>query len=174
MNQHSTYPEQSSPPAGVQRFQMETRIAAPPETVFRFHESPDALTQLIPPWENMRVAEAPGSLEPGSVVVLKGRVAGIIPVKWVALHTAYEPPHLFVDRQESGPFAYWLHHHRFIDDGAGGTLLRDEVDYKLPLGPIGQVFGGGFVRVKLDKMFRFRHEVTKRLVESGEWGDSQS
>jgi len=162
---------QRDSPTGVQRFQMESRIAAPPEMVFRFHESPDALTQLIPPWEKMRVAEASGSLRPGSLVVLKGRVAGIIPVKWVALHTEYEPPHLFVDRQESGPFAYWLHHHRFIDDGAGGTLLRDEVDYQLPLGPIGQLFGGGFVRAKLDKMFRFRHEVTKRLVESGKWGE---
>ncbi len=104
----------------MKRFVKETRIAPPPAKVFAFHESPQALASLFPPWESMRVAESSGSLVPGSRVVLKGRVAGIIPVRWVAVHTAYAPPHLFADRQESGPFAMWEHRHEFLDDGAGG------------------------------------------------------
>ena len=123
----------------MRRFVKETRIAAPPAVVFGFHESPQALTSLIPPWERMRVAESSGSLHPGSRVVLKGRIAGLIPVRWVAVHTAYAPPHLFADRQESGPFAIWEHRHEFLDDGQGGTILRDEVDYTLPLARVGLV-----------------------------------
>ncbi len=149
-------------------FIKETRINAPPDIVFQFHESPDALTSLIPPWEQMKISESTGSLKVGSRVVLRGRL-GFVPIQWVAIHTEYDPPHLFADRQESGPFAYWYHRHRFLDDGQGGTVLRDEVEYAVPLGLIGHWVGGWLIRRKLDDMFAYRHEITRRLIESGEW-----
>ncbi len=152
------------------KFVKESRIAAPPETVFRFHESPKALEELIPPWENMRVVEKSGSLEVGSRVVLEGRV-GPMRVRWVAVHTEYDPPRSFVDVQESGPFAEWTHRHSCLDDGDGGTLLRDEVEYRPPLGWLGRTFGGWFVRKKLDRMFEYRHDRTRELIETGEWQD---
>jgi hypothetical protein len=120
----------------------------------------------MPPWEKMEVVETADPLRPGSRVVLRGR-AGLLPIRWVAVHTEYEPPHLFADRQEAGPFAWWYHRHRFIDDGQGGTILRDEVEYQPPLGFVGRWFGGGFIRRKLDRMFSYRHETTRRLIESG-------
>lgn len=147
-------------------FVKESRIAAPPASVFVFHESPDALRRLIPPWENMTIVQAAGSLAPGSRVVVAGRVAGV-PVRWVAVHTEYDPPRLFADRQESGPFAHWYHRHRFSDDGRGGTILRDEVEYRLPFGLIGRLLAGRLVRRKLERMFAYRHETTRRAVESG-------
>lgn len=150
------------------RYQREIRIGAPPSVVFGFHEHPDALDRLIPPWERMRVAEASGSLQVGSRVVLRGRAWGI-PIRWVAVHTEYAPPHLFADRQESGPFARWYHRHLMLDDGHGGTLLRDEVEYDLPLPPLGGWVAGWLVRRKLEKMFAYRHEVTMRAIESGRW-----
>ena len=151
------------------RFVKVSSIKAPTEVVFAFHESPDALQHLIPPWEKMGVVESSGSLKIGSRVVLGGRILGLIPIRWVAVHTEYAPPHLFADRQESGPFAYWYHRHRFLDDGHGGTVLRDEVEYAVPLGVIGQWLGGWLVRRKLEAMFAYRHEKTQRLIESGEW-----
>lgn len=150
-----------------QRYVKQTQISARSDVVFRFHESPDALQQLIPPWENMKRVESDGSLQPGSQVVLRGSL-GVIPIQWVAIHTEYDPPHLFADRQESGPFASWYHRHRFLDDGQGGTLLRDEVEYAVPLGVIGRWLGGWLVRRKLEAMFAYRHEKTKSLIESGE------
>jgi len=156
-----------------QHFFKQSAISAPPDVVFRFHESPDALSQLIPPWENMKMVESAGSLEPGSRVVLRGSV-GFIPLQWVAVHTEYEPPHLFADRQETGPFAFWYHRHRFLDDGRGGTLLRDEVEYAVPLGVLGQWLGGWLIRRKLEAMFAYRHQTTRRLIESGEWTSPSS
>lgn len=147
-------------------FTKETQIKAAPAVVFSFHESPNALRSLMPPWEKMEVVESAGSLRPGSRVVLRGR-AGLIPIRWVAVHTEYEPPHLFADRQETGPFAWWYHRHLFLDDGQGGTILRDEVAYQPPLGFIGRWLGGGLIRRKLDRMFTYRHETTRRLIESG-------
>lgn len=85
------------------------------------------------------------------------------------MHTEYDPPHLFADRQESGPFAYWYHRHCFLDDGQGGTLLRDEIEYTVPLGVLGRWLGGWFVRRKLEAMFTYRHEKTRSLIETGAW-----
>ncbi len=149
-------------------FTKETRVAASPDEVFAFHESPGALTALIPPWAPMAVAASDGSLRPGSRVVLAGRV-GPLPVRWVAVHTEYDPPHLFADRQDAGPFARWYHRHRFVADGQGGTLLRDEVEYELPMAPLGRWVAGWLVRRQLQRMFDYRHDVTRRLVESGSW-----
>jgi ligand-binding SRPBCC domain-containing protein len=151
------------------RYVKESRISAPPEVVFAFHDSAGALQWLIPPWEKMDIVESSGSLLPGSRVVLRGRLLGFLPVQWVAEHIEYEPPRLFADRQVSGPFAYWYHRHHILDDGQGGTILRDEVDYRLPLGALGRWLGGWLVRRKLQWMFDYRHGVTRRMIESGEW-----
>ena len=148
------------------RFVMESVIAATPERVFAFHEAAGALKSLIPPWEKVCVESGGGSLLPGSRVILKTYL-GPIPLRWIAEHTSYDPPHMFADRQVSGPFAKWEHTHRFLDDGQGGTILRDEVDYEVPLGAIGRVIGGGFVRRKLQKMFAYRHQKTREAVEVG-------
>jgi ligand-binding SRPBCC domain-containing protein len=147
----------------VHTFVKESRIPASPEAVFRFHETPDALVKLIPPGEPLKVLVPPASLEPGTRVVLGGSLLGL-PLTWVAVHTEYDPPRLFADRQESGPFEHWLHLHRIQDDGAGGTILRDEIEYALPFGWIGRVFGGRLVRRKLDAMFEHRHAATRRAV----------
>lgn len=150
------------------RFVKESRIAAPPALVFAFHESPGALERLTPPWERVKVVESARSLRPGSRVVLKTRF-GPFPLTWVAEHTEYEPGRVFADRQVRGPFAYWYHRHHFIDDGQGGTLLRDEVDYVPPLGVIGRRLLGRFIESRLSKMFDYRHEVTRRIIEGGEF-----
>lgn len=149
------------------RLVKESRIDAPPERVFAFHESAGALERLTPPWESVRVVEGGGSLEPGTRVTLESWL-GPIRVLWVAEHTEYEPGRMFADRQVSGPFAKWHHRHLFLDDGAGGTLLRDEVDYEPPMGALGRLLGGRFLEAKLKKLFDFRHETTKRIVEAGE------
>jgi ligand-binding SRPBCC domain-containing protein len=150
------------------RFVKETRIAAPPERVFAFHESPGALPRLTPPWEKVVVESGGQSIQVGSRVVLVTRL-GPIPLRWVAEHTEYAPPHRFADRQVSGPFARWEHRHEFLDDGQGGTILRDSVDYDPPFGALGRLLGGGFLRAKLAKMFDYRHEQTRQIVESGDF-----
>jgi ligand-binding SRPBCC domain-containing protein len=153
------------------RFVKESRIAASPDRVFAFHESPGALHRLTPPWEKVELESGGQSIRVGSRVVLKTRL-GPIPLRWVAEHVEYDPPHQFADIQLSGPFARWHHRHAFLDDGRGGTILRDVVDYELPMGALGRWFGGGLVRSKLTKMFEYRHDATRRIVESGDFPEA--
>jgi ligand-binding SRPBCC domain-containing protein len=155
------------------KFVKESRIAAPPADVFAFHESPGALERLTPPGQKVAVVEGGGSIRPGSRVVLQTRL-GPFPLRWIALHTEYDPPHLFADRQESGPFARWYHRHRFLDDGQGGTILRDEVDFDPPLGSLGRLLLGPFLVRKLRTLFDYRHQTTKTIVESLDFPGSQS
>jgi ligand-binding SRPBCC domain-containing protein len=146
-------------------FEKRTRIAAPPERVFAFHEQPDAIERLLPPWEKARVIEKTGGLEVGARVVIETHV-GPIKQRIVAEHTRYERGRMFQDRMRSGPFKKWEHTHTMEPDGAGGTWLIDHVDYELPLGLLGQIGGGWFVRRKLARMFDYRHEVTQATCEA--------
>jgi ligand-binding SRPBCC domain-containing protein len=146
------------------QFQKETRIAAAPSEVFAFHESPGALRALTPPGLRLVIREGGNALRPGSKVVLETSF-GPLRLRWVAVHTEYDPPHLFADRQESGPFARWYHRHRFLDDGQGGTLLRDEIEFAPPLGLLGRTLMGWYLLRKLERLFEYRHEATRRHVE---------
>ena len=143
----------------------ETTIHAPAETVFAFHQRPDALQLLIPPWEKVTVEVPPASLAVGTQVVLVNHM-GPLKLRWVAEHTEFDPPRMFKDIQKSGPFRLWEHRHLVITTGENRAILRDEVTYELPLGLLGRIFGGWFAKGKIDRMFVYRHEVTKRMCEA--------
>ncbi|HVG39700.1 MAG TPA: SRPBCC family protein, partial [Pyrinomonadaceae bacterium] len=93
------------------RFVYESTINAPPERVFAFHELPDALRRLTPPWERVEVVQLAPNLRKGARAVLETKLFGLLKVRWVAEHTIYDPPRLFEDVQLSGPFKSWRHRH---------------------------------------------------------------
>jgi ligand-binding SRPBCC domain-containing protein len=147
------------------QFIRESRVEATPQVVFSFHESPGALARLIPPWEDVRLVQGGDSLRPGSRVVLSVKF-GPIRFPWVAEHTEYVSGRMFADRQLSGPFSSWYHRHFFLCDGAGGTLMRDVIDYDPPLGIVGRWFGTALITGKLERMFEFRHRRVREIVDS--------
>ena len=147
------------------RFLKESVIEASAETVFAFHEAPDAFQRLQPPWQTTRIVQPPSSLEVGTRVILKVKVGPF----WqtvVAEHVAYEPGRMFADRMVEGPFASWLHRHIVTPRGASQCVLADDIEYELPLGWLGRLFGGAFARRSLERMFEFRHRVTREACES--------
>lgn len=56
-----------------------------------------------------------------------------------------QPPHRFCDRQTKGPFGSFLHIHEFTSVG-GGTLMRDIVEFRSPLGPLGRLVDATVMR----------------------------
>lgn len=142
------------------RFVHESVIQAQPSAVFAFHERPDALRKLVPPWEDVEVVQPPASLHPGTHVLLRMKM-GPLKLYWEAEHTKYEKNVLFQDRMVRGPFKKWLHTHRTLPAPGGATLLRDEVEYELPL-----FFLPGLPLVlrRLRRMFEYRHQVTAAEV----------
>ena len=148
-------------------FVKESLIRARPERVFAFHERGDALQRLTPPWEKTRVVEPAPSLRVGERAVVETRLFGVLPVRWVAVHTAYDPPRMFEDVQESGPFRRWRHRH-IVEPHAQGSLLRDEVEYEPPLGILGRALAPLVIVPRLRRLFDYRHEATREWCESTE------
>ncbi len=103
-------------------FQKESLIRATPERVFAFHELPDALPRLTPPWDEGADCAARESLNVGSMAIIETRVFGIFAIRWVARHTVYDPPRMFEDIQVSGPFRSWRHRHTVMPHPDGAVL----------------------------------------------------
>lgn len=145
-------------------FVKQTAIAASAATVFAFHEAPTAFARLQPPWQRTEIITPPTSLAVGTRVVLRTKIGPF----WqtiIAEHVAYEPGVMFADRMIKGPFAHWLHRHVVTARGPHACTLTDEIEYQLPLGGLGRLVGGGFARRQLDRLFGYRHEVTRAQCE---------
>jgi ligand-binding SRPBCC domain-containing protein len=147
-------------------FNYESTIQAPAALVFDWHHDPAAIEKLTPPWEPVKVVGTPGRIdEIGSRSTLELRVLGVMRSYWVAEHLNYQPGKSFQDVQISGPFASWCHTHAVEPIAQGSCLYIDSIDYRLPVGWLGELFGGWLVRRKLKKMFTYRHQLVKQECE---------
>lgn len=147
------------------RFVAESIIRASPERVFAFHELPDALQRLTPPWAGSRVIEHAPSVAVGSRTICDIRVAPLIWVRTELVHTACERPRMFVDEQVRGPFRSWRHQH-VVTPAAGGARLTDVIDVEPPLGFLGRALAPLLIRPRLRKLFAYRHDRTRAWCET--------
>lgn len=141
------------------RFERRSVVPVSAEELCAWHGRPGAFERLNPSFDPVEVEERTGGLEVGARTVIRMSV-GPVKQRWVAEHTAYEPGRMFRDEQTSGPFAKWVHTHRFEPRSDGTSELVDEIDYELPMGAMGRVFGDGFTQDTLERMFRYRHALT--------------
>ncbi|MFN7147696.1 MAG: SRPBCC family protein, partial [Myxococcota bacterium] len=131
-------------------------VSVPAEALHDWHARPGALQRLVPPWEKVELVRISGTLA-DMRVVMRMHVMGPLRQTWEAFHDDHVPGRRFRDVQLRGPFARWVHTHRF-EPAPTGSELVDHIDYTLPLGPLGALFGGGFARARIARMFEFRHQ----------------
>jgi len=84
-----------------------------------------------------------------------------IKTKWVSEITHMVEGEYFVDVQLFGPYALW-HHKHFIKEIPGGVEMEDIIDYKVPMGILGQLVHPFIVKPKLVEIFEYRR---KKLIE---------
>ena len=84
-----------------------------------------------------------------------------IRTKWVTEITHVIDGEYFVDEQRFGPYSLW-HHKHFIKEIDGGVEMEDIIDYKVPMGFLGQLVHPVLVKPKLKEIFDYR---TKKLEE---------
>lgn len=85
-----------------------------------------------------------------------------IKTKWVSEITHIEEKKYFVDEQMYGPYSLW-HHKHFVKEIDGGVELEDIIDYKVPLGFLGQLVHPFLVKPKLEEIFNYRQEKLEAL-----------
>ena len=131
-------------------------VPRPPEEVFPFFSDARNLEKLTPTFLKFEVLDVtPEPVVAGTIINYKLSLRGV-PMRWQSVIESWTPGRGFVDRQTRGPYRTWHHTHEF-EAARGGTILRDRVRYAVPLGAVGEVVAGGFVRRDVERIFQFRH-----------------
>lgn len=146
------------------KFQYSSVIKSPVKTVWEFHERDDILQLLTPPWQPVKIIARQGGLNIGATSEFM-LVFGFINIPWLARHTEYQQYKLFTDEQINGPMDSWIHRHHFDNQGLE-TKLTDMIEYNIPGGWLSNFCLGWWVNSRLQEMFRYRHEVTKKYCET--------
>jgi ligand-binding SRPBCC domain-containing protein len=73
---------------------------------------------------------------------------------------------MFADEMVRGPFKRWLHRH-VVESRGESCVLIDDVQYELPLGLVGRWLGGWVARGMLERLFAYRHAVTRAACTGG-------
>jgi len=143
------------------RFVARSVIRTTPERLFAFHELPDAIDRLMPPWERARVLERAPDLLPGRRLVAEVEVALGFFMRIESVHTLYDPPRRFDDEQTRGPFRRW-HHRHIVEPHPDGAVLIDDIDFEPPFALISR----WIVIRRLQRLFDYRHHITREWCEA--------
>ncbi|MBN8541960.1 MAG: TIGR01777 family oxidoreductase [Deltaproteobacteria bacterium] len=116
------------------------------------------LEELTPPLLSFQVlGKSTDRMQEGTLIDYRLSLNGI-PFSWQTRIEDWVPGKRFVDNQLKGPYSLWHHTHEFLPM-AGGTLLRDRVFYRLPMGILGNVAAGWKVVRDVDTIFKYRRKV---------------
>jgi ligand-binding SRPBCC domain-containing protein len=144
----------------------EQLVHAPLEQVFEFFSRARNLEELTPPWLRFSIlTPEPITMHQGTLIEYRLRVRRV-PLRWVSRIEQWEPGRRFVDRQIRGPYRLWCHTHEFAEHPRG-TLIRDSVEYELPMGPLGSLAHATVVRRDLERVFDYRRRQVERRFADG-------
>ncbi|KJL48760.1 Polyketide cyclase / dehydrase and lipid transport [Microbacterium hydrocarbonoxydans] len=145
-------------------FVLETVIAAAPEAVFAASLDPGLHVRSMAQYgETMIEAPEGGVFREGSTVTWRARHFGI-PFRLRSLVFDIDRPRRFCDRQISGPFGDFLHELVF-EEHPQGTLMRDTITFRSPLGLLGRMVDRLFMREYMRRIIAERNAVLAQELE---------
>lgn len=155
-------PAAGSLAGGYRLLRAEAFVPIPRNEVFPFFAAAENLERITPPELRFRiVTPLPVEMREGAIIDYRLSLDGI-PFAWRTLISEWNPPSAFTDTQLKGPYHTWVHRHTF-DEVDGGTVMRDEVRWRVPFWPVGAV-ALPVVRRKVARIFRHRQESLGALL----------
>lgn len=134
------------------------------ETIWNFFSSPINLSKITPEHMSFDIKSTlPDQMYAGMIIEYRVRPLANIPIPWVTEITHMQKLKYFIDEQRFGPYSFWHHQHHF-KQVSGGTEVTDQVNYRLPLGIVGSILCGRFIKRKLNAIFEYREEALKKLL----------
>ncbi|MCB0357657.1 MAG: TIGR01777 family oxidoreductase, partial [Bdellovibrionales bacterium] len=135
-----------------------------PKEIFPFFSQANNLEKITPPFLNFKVNKvSTSSIAQGTVIDYSLKLHGI-PLHWRSEIAEWQPPKEFVDIQLKGPYNKWHHRHQFTPL-AGGTLMEDVVQYRLPFTRLSQWFLGFKIKNDIEKIFSFRKKYLDQNID---------
>jgi len=144
--------------------EFETVINCTTEELFRFHADTNNLPLITPPGTTVNIIKLENELMEGNTAVLKIK-KGLLSFVWELVFEKVEYPNLIVDVATKSPFKSFRHEHHFIFIDKTHSILKDKITFSLPFGILSTPIVW-FIKNDMKKMFRFRHKVTKSIVEN--------
>lgn len=139
-------------------FVRERVIAAPVERVFALSLDVGVhVDSMTAHDERIAGGVRSGRMAEGDIVTWDARHFGIR-FRMTSLVFDVNPPHAFSDRQIRGPFAEFRHRHTF-EPAPGGTLMRDEIVFRSPFGPLGRLVDAVIMRRHLIRLIDERNDI---------------
>lgn len=134
------------------------------ETAWKFFSSANNLSEITPKDMGFTVltAMADDKIYEGMLIDYYVSPLFGIKMKWQTEITHVDFQKSFTDFQKKGPYKLWNHHHEFIPNESG-VLMRDTIDYELPMGFLGEIAHSLFVKNKLEYIFDYRFKVLRKL-----------
>jgi ligand-binding SRPBCC domain-containing protein len=144
--------------------EVEQNFSRPLSEIFEFFSKASNLQAITPATLNFEIlTPEPIEMRTGTIIEYRLVLLGI-PIYWRTVISVWEPPHRFVDEQQRGPFAFWRHEHSFHEH-EGRVSMRDRVEYREPLGWLGDVAHQLFVKRLVTGIFTFRKNTIATLLE---------
>ncbi|MSO31135.1 MAG: hypothetical protein EXQ48_09410, partial [Acidobacteria bacterium] len=156
----------ADPPSAPAVFAYRSIVPGRAADVFRWHERPEALLDLIPSRRLVRIESRTGGLENGGTIFFSIGL-GPVRVRWRARHYGYIRGRQFCDEQVSGPFKLWRHTHRIEPVGTAQSLYEDRVEYAVPGGRLAQRLTEPVLRRLLARAFAQRHRIVRAAMTRG-------
>ncbi len=140
----------------IYTFSQKQKVPISLDEAWKFLTNSDNLSIMTPSYMNFKkISKDNRPLYSGQIIQYSVTPILGIPVKWVSEITQLKENDYFVDIQLFGPYTMW-HHKHFIREIDGGVEMEDLIDYKIPLGLIGQMVHPLVVKPKLQEAFAFR------------------
>ena len=139
---------------GVRRHFTSCHLRRSLPEVFAFFSDAKNLAAITPPDIDFHILTPDVAMRDGAIIEYRIGVRGLR-FGWRTRILRWDPPFGFVDDQVSGPYSIWHHIHTFTDEG-DRVRMDDEVLYRMPLWPLGEI-ASPWVKKEVERIFVYRN-----------------
>jgi ligand-binding SRPBCC domain-containing protein len=130
------------------------------DTAWDFFSTPKNLDKITPAEMKFNITNnPPDKTYPGQIITYKIGILPFVKSNWVTEITQLKDREFFVDEQRFGPYAMWHHEHHFEKISETETLMTDLLNFKMPLGALGDLLAGSLVLNKVKFIFESRFKI---------------
>lgn len=137
------------------------------EEAWKFFSAANNLSKITPKEMNFIVITELLDDEIYKGMIIDYYVSPLLGIKmpWKTEITEVDFQKSFTDFQKKGPYKLWNHKHEFIKN-ENGVLMKDTIDYELPMGLLGEIAHRLFVKKKLEHIFDYRKNVLEKMFNT--------